>query len=205
MKPFSTLIILVSFTLPAIGQMDSGFTNKAEAKNQVINGSKEGKWLEYFKVSKKLEVPAQSTDATIFRLTVYKSGKPEGIVREYYKDGKIKSETPYKDGDANGVQIEYAENGELVVIDTLINDQGSGVIRIYYENGKVKKEYPFKKDRMMVESELYVPGLMDYVYAAIDGTIKTYYKNGSLESETICLEGKNESTKRFDKNGNEIK
>lgn len=206
MRFFLLLILSLAFAFTTFGQSDSsGFTNKDSAKNQMVNGAKEGKWVEYFKVSDKLEVETNNRNAPIFRLTVYKSGNPVGIVREYYKNGKLKSEIPYNKGDINGVEKEYAENGELVVIDTLVNGQGSGEIRVYYGNGKIKIEYPFTKDRMMVEAKLYVPGLIDCVYAAINGTIKTYYENGNLKSETICSEGKNGLTKRFDKNGNEIK
>jgi hypothetical protein len=46
MKPFLILILSLSFTISAIGQQDSGFTNKAEAKNEMVNGMKEGKWVE---------------------------------------------------------------------------------------------------------------------------------------------------------------
>lgn len=205
MKPFLPLILSLSISVTAFGQADSGFTNKAEAKNLMVDGVKEGKWVEYFKITDKMEDQTNNSDAPVFRLTIYKAGKPVGMVREYYKNGKLKSEIPYKNGDINGVEKEYDENGELVAIDTLVNGQGSGVIRTYYANGKVKIEYPFAKDRMLVESKLCVPGLIGCVYGAINGTIKKYYSNGKLKSETACFEGKNGSTIRFDKNGNEIK
>ena len=44
-------IVLLAFTLTAFGQQewaDSSFTNKAEAKNLMVNGLKDGKWIEYF-------------------------------------------------------------------------------------------------------------------------------------------------------------
>lgn len=51
MKPLLTLILSLLFTLNALGQQpeypDSGFTNKKEAKNLMVNSKKEGKWLEY--------------------------------------------------------------------------------------------------------------------------------------------------------------
>jgi len=205
MKLLLPLIVSLSLTVAAFGQADSGFTNKADAKNKMVNGAKDGKWVEYFKVSDKLEVETSSTDAPIFRLTVYNAGKPVGMVHEYYKDGKLKRETPYSNGDVNGVEMEFAENGQLVVIDTLVNDQGNGVIRTYYGNGKIKKEYHFTKDRMLVEAKLCAPGLINCVYAAINGTIETYYSTGVLKSETSCIDGKNGMTRVFDKNGNEIK
>ncbi|HTB30831.1 MAG TPA: hypothetical protein VK808_02330, partial [Bacteroidia bacterium] len=42
-------IIFLFIALGAFGQdyPDSGFTNKAEAKNLMVNGLKEGKWVEY--------------------------------------------------------------------------------------------------------------------------------------------------------------
>jgi len=51
MKPFPIILISVLTTLNALGQQpeypDSGFTNKAEAKNLIVHGRKEGKWIAY--------------------------------------------------------------------------------------------------------------------------------------------------------------
>ena len=54
MKPLLIVILSLSFAGTAFGQLtpmeypDSGFTNKAEAKNEMKDSLKEGKWVEYY-------------------------------------------------------------------------------------------------------------------------------------------------------------
>ncbi len=72
---------------------DSGFTNKAEAKNVTINGLKDGKWMEYYNLETKtsnsnpyettINVPTADTNAMYYDLGVYKAGKLNGVVRYY--------------------------------------------------------------------------------------------------------------------------
>jgi antitoxin component YwqK of YwqJK toxin-antitoxin module len=106
-------LILILFLFVACNN-EQGFTNKAEAKNELVNGVKEGKWVEYL-------VPCPdgmmiTNDTTMYffcKLTFYKTGKPQGIVREYYKNGKLFSATAYTNGKA-GVSIFYDENGKAI-------------------------------------------------------------------------------------------
>ena len=74
MKPFFILIISLSISLIAFGQADSlGFTNKAEAKNLMVNGLKEGKWIEYiYGIKMNLK---DSSIITGYKSTIYKAGK----------------------------------------------------------------------------------------------------------------------------------
>jgi len=60
---------------PAVAQ--SGFTDKAEAKNELIAGVKEGKWVEYFDNSWK--AVSDTAVADNYLLTEYRAGKPFGI------------------------------------------------------------------------------------------------------------------------------
>ena len=43
----------------------------------------------------------------------YKEGKLHGYVREYYRGGILKAETPYVDGEMNGLARYYDQQGEL--------------------------------------------------------------------------------------------
>jgi antitoxin component YwqK of YwqJK toxin-antitoxin module len=104
----TTLILLLLFG----GQTDcpdSGFTNKAEAKNLMVNGLKEGKWVEYLD-SAKVEIegillmtPTNDTNAPYYSLSVYKKGNLYGIAREYYKGGSLKGAFHFTNGNANGI------------------------------------------------------------------------------------------------------
>ena len=142
LKPFKIhnlqfTIILVFVALNVFGQPDSGFTNKAEAKNLIVNGKKEGKWCEY---NKQRSFDHSHEDDTIsYDLTVYKAGKVNGIMREYYMSGKIEAEMRFRDNHQYGVYKAYYESGKLEVDGFYNNNfQLDGVYTKYYENGKVK-------------------------------------------------------------------
>jgi hypothetical protein len=87
MNPLLSLILFLFVTLSAFGQTDTGFTNKAEAKNLMVNGMKEGKWIEYIDADNLVTTNKQK--AQCYRLIVYKNDVAYGKVREYTKDGKL--------------------------------------------------------------------------------------------------------------------
>jgi len=101
MKTFLIVILFFPLTVTAFGQNlpDSGFTNKAEAKNEFNNyKQKQGKWVIYTWVDGDMiwHFTKDTSVTTYYSLTVYRAGVPVGISREYYyMNGKIKSETPY--------------------------------------------------------------------------------------------------------------
>jgi len=152
MKPLLIILIFLSITLTAIGQqvpIDSGFTNKAEAKNLMVRAKKEGKWCEYFtQYIDYVSVTTDTTNATSYELTIYKKGKPIGIKRSYNRiDGHLNSEAPYANGKINGIVKFYYPNGKLFVESPYINGKINGVSKGYHENGKLMSETIFKKGK----------------------------------------------------------
>jgi len=159
------------------------FTNKTEANNLTLNGHKEGKWLEYLDRD---EVPIGDTAYAVFyKLTVYKDGYPTGIVREYFKNGKLANECTYFNGQRNGIEKVYYKNGNLMWLAQETNGKTEGLVKGYYESGKLKSEANWANN---------LP----------NGIYKEYYENGKLKSETTYTAGKAEETKNYDENGEEI-
>lgn len=70
----------------------NGFTNKEEAKNETINGLKQGKWIEYYD---KYRLPITKENFKFYRLTIYKNDKPQEIQREYDSNGKLCTEMQF--------------------------------------------------------------------------------------------------------------
>ena len=64
----TSFVLLLLLCLACNGITDQGFTNKAEAKNQIINGLKEGKWIEYVDGQDKVTT---DTNAPIYLLTFF--------------------------------------------------------------------------------------------------------------------------------------
>jgi|GEM_PF-5335190 len=95
---------------------DSGFTNKAEAKNLRINGLKEGKWIKYDDTTR---IGSHSdTNAQFYSLTVYKTGFMYGVIRSYFKSGNLRFIGTCVDGRPKGVLTWYYENGKVWKQDT---------------------------------------------------------------------------------------
>jgi hypothetical protein len=134
MKAFLILILSLSFTLTAIGQdyPDSGFTNKAEAKNLTVNGLKEGKWVEYYENGK---IETESS---------YKNGLRNGVRKFYNESGILLHETPFLDDTINGIEKEYYDSGKikneiqytngLKVSTKYYNENGNSIVTSYNDS-----------------------------------------------------------------------
>jgi antitoxin component YwqK of YwqJK toxin-antitoxin module len=198
MKLLITLILFFCLSLAGIGQQypDSGFTNKAEAKNLIVNGKKEGKWVEYIDIYK--DVLPDTHLAVGYRLTVYKAGKPNGIQREYEyfyvgderKVYKLTRESQYSMGVKNGVEKLYYRDS----FDTTAGIQfeipykygvKNGVQKDYYEHGKVQYEHPYTAGKK-------------------NGIERWYYGTGNIMAEITYSYDKKIKTKVFSENGIEF-
>lgn len=118
------------------GNVNNGFTNRKEARNVVDDSMKQGKWIEYLDENEEV-----TDDTTIyFRLSIYKDDVPQGMVREYYHNGKLRNETPYTDGHIDGLVRSYFEDGTLSLQVPYVYGKKEGIERIYYPSGKLQSE-----------------------------------------------------------------
>jgi len=173
-----TLIISCNSTIT-----DQGFYHKAEAKNEMVNGVKEGKWVEYLDSTYRI---TKDTNSPFFRLVIYNTGKPIGIARDYLKNGKLMLELPYVNGKPNGVEKTYYESGKLESEIPLVDGKANGVEKTYYEKGTIEFEYPFTNGKE-------------------NGVEKWYGDNGKLWRETTYVNGVANAIKDYDSTGHEIK
>jgi len=122
---------------------DSGFTNKAEAKNLLVKGLKEGTWLEFedsvYQVTNDVAAP-------YYMLAVYKDNEYWNVTRRYYKSGKLFTYYPFKNGKLDGVEKWYYESGNIQYTIPFTNGKVNGTKTEYYENGKVKTETTWSND-----------------------------------------------------------
>jgi len=127
MKKLFLFFTLFTFSFSLFAQQDSGFTDKAEAKNVMVNGVKEGKWLE--------KVPFSPG---YYTLTIYKAGKASGIVRQFFPSGKLSLTSMYRDGKKNGVETAYSESGQKEAETPFIDGQINGTEKVYYVSSNYK-------------------------------------------------------------------
>jgi len=233
MKLYSTLLLSLVLALNTAGQTKPdllGFTNKAEAKNQRVNGFKEGKWLEYLDSN---NVTTKDTNAPYYSLSVYKTEINYGTSRAYYnKSGKLYIECPYDAyGAINGVTKKYFENGVMQFEASYYASLRNGPEKEYYRSGKLKRIYPYDANGLMNDTmklyyengilqgecpmkngvqnglqQMYFPyGKIQiqspYTNGKIDGVVKEYFSNGVLGSETIYVNGIEGRVHYYDKNG----
>ncbi len=100
-----------------------------------------------------------------------------GIVKEYYSNGDIKSETESVNGKANGLMKNYGPDGNLVTVYTFRDGKKQGPAVEYYPDGKLKLKMFYKDGQR-------------------EGTTIWYYKSGKIFREIPYKEGKIEGIKK---------
>jgi antitoxin component YwqK of YwqJK toxin-antitoxin module len=172
MKPL-LIIILFFFSLTDFGQktpIDSGFTDSTEARNLYVNGLKDGKWVEY-----DYDNELYTNGPTAYVLTIYKNGKPEGVVNRYsmHSDHSLIARTIYKNGEKNGTEKAYYYSGKLSLEGNYINGKLDGDYKSYnLLDGELEMELKYLNGRVLMK--------------------KVYYHNGS---------GKVSYEEQYDKSG----
>jgi hypothetical protein len=115
--------------------------------------------------------------------------KPEeNISREYYADGKIKSETQVSDTIAHGLRKQYDRDGGLMSVYTFNMGKLDGPAVSYYPNKKLNQKMFYKDGKREGTTlwyydtgELYRS--IPYKDGKINGTRISYYKDGKIMSE----------------------
>jgi len=65
------------------------------------------------------------------------------VWKEYYEDGKLKSESHYTNNINNGIDKIYYESGHVKFETPYANNKVNGIFKEYYESGKLKSETPY--------------------------------------------------------------
>lgn len=147
----------------------------------------------------------------------YKNGKINGIVMQYYPDGKIQSEIPFIDGNRDGIEkkyyyngqleykkefktnnligeyFEYHPNGQIAFNGFCVNGFFEGPFKQFYSNGKLEKELNYEKNKLNgILKKFDSDGKIHYEYIYKDGEIiayKFYNKNSQIIKEAKKQKG----------------
>ena len=98
---------------------------------------------------------------------------PDGDVKEFTENGKLKTEAVYKANKLNGTLTRYDDNGELLCKET-------------YENGALKgpaEYYSYTKDN-------FLRTVCNYKNAVLDGELTVTQKDGTLREKAIYTKGR---------------
>jgi len=112
----------------------------------------------------------------------------DGVAREYYADGMIKSETQVSDTLAHGLMKKYDRDGGLMSVYTFNMGKLDGPAVSYYPNKKINLKMFYKDGKREGTTlwyydtgELYRS--IPYKNGRINGIKISYYKNGKIMAE----------------------
>ena len=157
-------------------------------KGQFKCGKRDGLWKSFF-VNNRVKTIAYYKNGLyhgpyqIFHENGYvlesghkKDGKTEGIVTYYYSDGSTKKTLEFENNQLNGDTKSFSEKGLVTHLETYKNDLLFGPAKSYYASGKIKLEATYNHEEKL------------------DGLLKKYREDGSLEFEREYKSGKKNRT-----------
>lgn len=144
----------------------------------------------------------------------YKNDVIDGIVKQYYPNGKILSVIEYKNGKQEGKFVTYFENGIEQIQSEYKNGLQHGHFKAFDDFGDIVLECDYINGLKSGKNLLYYPKsqggniyeLSFFENGLLSGDKVTFYPSGEVMSITPYIEGKAQGyTKSYDKAGVEIK
>jgi len=109
-----------------------------------------------------------------------KLGEKQGTWKDFFPNGKVKSETSFQNGKKTGYAKTFSESGSLANIDKYVGDS-------------IQKEAPELSTKLEVRNEYYEDGSIKktgtYLYGVAEGTHKEYSPEGKITGAKIYHEG----------------
>ena len=172
------------------------FFSNAQSSGDTINrldsaNIKQGHWIIYNKTKKLPDY----TDDQMVEEGVYVNGKKEGVWRQYWNNGKVKSETTYKNNLQSGSAKIYYKNGSISEEGTWIGGKWDGSYKLYYENGNLSYEWNYVNGKREGQQKYYFENgkvLYDGSWKGGNesGVLKEYNEDGQLLAEKNYNDGK---------------
>lgn len=123
-----------------------------------------------------------------------KKGEKQGVWKEFYPSGKVKSETGYINGKKTGYVKTFLENGSLGSIEKYVGDS-------------LQKDTPELTTKLEVRNEYYEDGRIKktgtWLYGIAEGTHKEYSPEGKITGAKIYHEGYLTGEGMIDEAGNQ--
>ena len=106
-----------------------------------------------------------------------------GIVKNFYENDELQTETFYQNGLKEGIQKSYYKDGNVWIVSVYQNGLKEGIEKYYRPNGVVYGETPYQNGKK-------------------EGVQRWYFENGSVKCETLYKNNVGHRT-CYDENGNE--
>jgi len=139
--------------------------------------------------------------------------KKNGIEKEYYHNGDLKSEVNYDNGKKHGPTKIYHENGKIALEGEFNAGKRYGIMTSYHENGgkSAQLEYNILGLETGESFEWYEGGQLkghqsSYSRGEANGVFTHFYPNGQMSIRGKASRGKIDGElEEWDENGNLIK
>ena len=164
--------------------------NDCKIEGTVMNGLKEGTWIEYFtnpdflpkkivsyeKGKKNGAFVEIDKTGSITKKMEYKNDQLDGQASEWFRGGRLSKLNTYKDGKLDGQQILCYEKGGNLEVSNYKAGERDGATTWFDESGKKKMMITYKAGQFEGKQETYWP----------DGSLKSEseYKNGKIQGKT---------------------
>ncbi len=188
------LYILLPIFICSIG------TAQSALKYEVVNGDtinvidennlKQGFWRIFGKMKK---LPGYEPDQVVEEGN-YENSRKQGLWKNFFPSGKVKSEIAYVNSRPNGTYKTYFENGQVEEEGSWENNRNTGGFKRYHENGQAaqdfvfndsgkrdgKQKYFYENGQLMIEAD---------IAAGKEKFVKEYYEDGSIKAEKSFIDG----------------
>lgn len=154
------------------------------------NNLKQGFWRIFGKMKK---LPGYEPEQVVEEGN-YESSRKQGVWKNFFPNGKLKSEIAYVNSRPNGTYKTYFENGQVEEEGNWENTRNTGGFKRYHENGQTAQQFVFnetgKRDgkqvyfyengQVMIEAD---------IEAGKEKFVKEFYEDGSIKAEKSFIDG----------------
>lgn len=145
--------------------------------------------------------PAEATEieeefdlSTPLYIINFKDNLPDGMMEEFYPDGKIKKLVNFSEGKLNGDLFEFGTTGEILLSGRYFEDQKVGEWNSYYLNGVKKSENYYENDLLEgVTRNFYFNGVLAEVVplksGKLEGLYQSFFQSGAIQKRVLFKDG----------------
>lgn len=185
------LYLLLPIFVCSISAAQSYTIDRGDTINVIDeNNLKQGFWRIFGKMKK---LPGYEPDQVVEEGN-YESSRKQGLWKNFFPNGKMKSEIAYVNSRPSGTYKTYFENGQVEEEGSWENNRNTGGFKRYHENGQTAQQFVFnesgKRDgkqvyyyengQVMIEAD---------IAAGKEKFVKEYYEDGSIKAEKSFVDG----------------
>lgn len=185
------LYILLPIFVCSISSAQSYTIDKGDTINVIdANNLKQGFWRIFGKMK---PLPGYEPEQVVEEGN-YESSRKQGLWKNFFPNGKLKSEIAYVNSRPNGTYKTYFENGQVEEEGNWENTRNTGGFKRYHENGQTAQQFVFnetgKRDgkqvyfyengQVMIEAD---------IEAGKEKFVKEFYEDGSIKAEKSFIDG----------------